>query len=86
MTQSTLDHKVARATGESLATIRQRGFSLACPTVVLFDPEPPVGACGVESFENSDDRDDLGPNVIDWDDFDAQRPSYLPQRYRGAAA
>ena len=39
MTQTTLNRKVARATGESLATIRRRGFSLACPDVVLFDPD-----------------------------------------------
>ena len=82
MTQTSLDRKVARATGESVATIRHRGFSLACPTLVAFDPEPPVGALGVEPFEDSDDE----PSVIDWDEVDARRPSYLPRPYRRVAA
>ena len=86
MTQTTLDRKVARATGESLATIRHLGFSLACPDVVLSDPEPPVGGRGVESFNNSDDMDDFEPSVIDWDEVDARRPIFLPQRYRRVAA
>ena len=40
MTQYQLNHAVARATGESLATISRFGFSLAAPEVVHHDPEP----------------------------------------------
>ena len=40
MTQNHIDSAVARATGESLATIRRRGFSLADPEQVDHDPEP----------------------------------------------
>lgn len=40
MTQTCLDRCVARATGETLDTIRRRGFSLADPDTVSFDPEP----------------------------------------------
>ena len=48
---------VARATGESIATIKRLGFLLA-------DPETPV---------NDADGEDLGPYVIDWDSLDAVR-------------
>ena len=41
MTQYQLDHAVARATGESLATISRLGFGLADPAVVSYDPEAP---------------------------------------------
>ena len=40
MTQMQLDELVAHATGESLCEVRQRGFSLADPPHVHFDPEP----------------------------------------------
>jgi hypothetical protein len=40
MTHATLQHAVARATGESLATIRRMGFSIANPAEVHHDPEP----------------------------------------------
>ena len=40
MTQASLDRSVARATGESLKTIRSRGFSIADPAVAAYDPEP----------------------------------------------
>ncbi len=40
MTQSELIRAVARATGESLATIRILGFGIADPTTVHHDPEP----------------------------------------------
>jgi hypothetical protein len=40
MTQAQLDRRVARATGESLCTIRSRGFSIANPSGVEHDPEP----------------------------------------------
>ena len=41
MTQHQLNHAVARATGESLATISRLGFGIADPKVVCHDPEPP---------------------------------------------
>ena len=40
MTQQELDRQVARATGEPLCSIRQRGFGVADPLDVRFDPEP----------------------------------------------
>lgn len=40
MTQQELDRQVARATGEPLCGIRQRGFGVADPLDVRFDPEP----------------------------------------------
>lgn len=40
MTQAQLERAVCRATGESLAEFRRRGFSLADPLDVAFDPEP----------------------------------------------
>ena len=40
MTQSELNRAVAAATGESLRTIRQRGFSIAHPLLREHDPEP----------------------------------------------
>jgi hypothetical protein len=57
MRQLELEHLVASATGESLREIRERGFSLADPARVDFDPEP----------------DHRPPLVIDWDAFDRQR-------------
>jgi hypothetical protein len=43
MTQTQLDQLFARATGEDLSEIRHRGFSLADPIAVRFDPEPTAG-------------------------------------------
>jgi hypothetical protein len=40
MTQYEIDTAVARATGESVAVIHDRGFGLADPVDVRFDPEP----------------------------------------------
>ena len=40
MTQASLNRSVARATGESLDTVRRRGFSIADPAAANFDPEP----------------------------------------------
>ncbi len=39
MKQADLDRAVARATNETVAEIRHRGFSLADPLDVRFDPE-----------------------------------------------
>ena len=38
MSQSEIDRSVAEATGESVSTIRRRGFSLVTP-LTLFDPD-----------------------------------------------
>lgn len=54
MTQQQLDREVAKVTGESICDIRQRGFSIADPVEVAFDPEP----------------DQLPPQFIDWDEFE----------------
>jgi hypothetical protein len=40
MSQQDLNEAVARATGENLAVIDQRGFHLADPLDVNYDPEP----------------------------------------------
>lgn len=72
MTQTDLDHAVACATGEDLSEIRRRGFSIANPQEVAFDPE----------------LDDLPAQVIDWDDYRFGRPipvaghvdTFLPRR------
>lgn len=57
MTQQQLELMVAEATGEDIRAIRQRGFSVADPFDVNFDPEP----------------DNLPPQVIDWDELELQR-------------
>ncbi|MFZ5831282.1 MAG: hypothetical protein ACOY3P_14420 [Planctomycetota bacterium] len=41
MTKRELNSAVARATGENLHTIVMRGFSIADPPTVDYDPEPP---------------------------------------------
>ena len=68
MTQNQLVRAIARATGESLSTIRNLGFSVADPDDVSFDPERP--------------RRRRPRTVVDWDQLDAQRGAYLPQRSR----
>ena len=65
MQQADLDRAVARATGETVSTIKQRGFLLA-DVNCDFDPEPP----------------DYEPNVIDWDELDAQRRTGVSGRGR----
>lgn len=58
MSQQELDREIARATGESLGTIRRRGFSLVPAIPTVFDP----------------DADELrSPQYLDWDEVDAQR-------------
>lgn len=59
MTQEDLDREVAEATGESLRTIRRRGFSLIDPNQTDFDPEP----------------NDVPAQLIDWDEVQAARQS-----------
>ena len=68
MNQNKLDREIARATGESLSTIRSLGFSVADPDNVSFDPEPEQLRCR--------------PRILNWDRLDAKRGSYLPQRSR----
>jgi hypothetical protein len=41
MTQAEIDLAVSQATGESLPEITSRGFCIADPDVVDYDPEPP---------------------------------------------
>ena len=57
MTQNELNLLVAEATGEDIDEIQHRGFSLADPLDVDFDPEPY----------------DLPPQIVDWDEVDLQR-------------
>lgn len=57
MTQQEIDDAVAKVTGEDLPQIRQRGFVLADPMNVQFDPEPCV----------------LPPQVLDWDQVQLER-------------
>jgi len=69
MTQKELNQLVANATGEDIEEVQHRGFSLADPAEIDFDPEP---------F-------DLPPQIIDWDEVDLQRnvaivdQPYLPR-------
>lgn len=51
MTQAQLDLALSEATGESVRTIRRRGFSILDLRAGEFDPEP----------------NDLPPQVVDWD-------------------
>ncbi len=58
MTQGELNQAVADATGESVSTIRRRGFSVVTPLKV-FQP---------------DDADDLRlPNIVDWDALEREQ-------------
>jgi hypothetical protein len=57
MNERDLHRAVARKTGESLKTIRRRGFSIVNPNVKNFDPEPNL----------------LPAKVVDWDEADAKR-------------
>lgn len=57
MTQRQLEHEIASVTGESLATVRRRGFSLVTP-LSLFDPD-------------SDGMAE--PQTVDWDQLDTDR-------------
>jgi hypothetical protein len=59
MTQAELDRAVARATGESVAAVRRRGFQL--DDSMLDDDDPQKG----------DVAFDEGPLVFDWDDYAA---------------
>jgi hypothetical protein len=60
MTQRQLDRAVARATGESLATIARMGFGIANPFVGPDECQPAP----------------FGPNLVDWDAQDGQRQGH----------
>jgi hypothetical protein len=57
MSQHELESAVAQATGESVRTIRRRGFSIIDPDVADFDTEPNL----------------LPAQIVDWDALEAQR-------------
>lgn len=57
MIQQDIDDAVCVATGECLCEVRRRGFSIADPLDVNFDPEP--------NF--------LPPSQIDWDEIELNR-------------
>lgn len=71
MTQADLERAVSRATGESLATVRQLGFQLEDRSPADFD-EP----------EGNDEVLEEGPLVFDWDD----RAAIPWEQYLDAAA
>ena len=61
MTQAELNQAVSAATGESVSTIRRRGFSIVTPLKV-FEP---------------DDADEYAiPNVVDWDALEREQRRY----------
>lgn len=64
MTHRQLHHAVARATGESLREIHRRGFGLADPPEVDFDPEP----------------NDMPPQIVDWDALAQERCGLFPAK------
>ena len=57
MTRKQLQQAIALKTGESLRTIRRRGFSIVKPKVTDFDPEP----------------NQRPPQIVDWDEADRER-------------
>ena len=61
MTQYEINRAVALATGETVHTVSELGFTIADPDLVDHDPEP----C------------DLPPSIIDWDELDASRNTPL---------
>ena len=69
MTQCQLNRAVAKATGETIGTIHQMGFSIADPRQVCHDPEP----------------SDFEEKIIDWDRHQRRRNvPVIPQRSRQA--
>ena len=62
MSQSDLERAVASVTGESVNVIRRRGFSLANPFDLDFDPEP----------------DERRPLTVDWDELECRRARVRP--------
>jgi hypothetical protein len=64
MTQRELNRAVAEATGEDLREVRRRGFSIADPVDLDFDPEPNC----------------IRPKAVDWDLLEAERLGLFPAR------
>ncbi|WP_254509405.1 hypothetical protein [Anatilimnocola floriformis] len=62
MTQSELDQSVADATGESVKTIRRRGFSIVAPSTKF-----PADEADEHSL----------PNVVDWDALELEQRRYV---------
>lgn len=62
MSPRKLERAVARATGETLAEIRRRGFSVVDPAAIDFDPEPT----------------ERSPQIVNWDELAAHRVSLFP--------
>ncbi len=62
MSRTLLECAVARATGETIREIRRRGFGLADPFEIDFDPEP----------------NELPPKTVDWDELEAGRLGLFP--------
>ena len=60
MTQRDLNRAVAAATGETVSTICELGFSMAMPEVVEFDPEP----CEFDHYLDWDNIDALRPRLL----------------------
>jgi len=69
MTQHQLDTAVAVATGESPSVIRRRGFGIADPADVHFDPEP----------------SDVPPQWLDWEQMLEEQPLRRAHRRRDPA-
>ena len=65
MTQYELDTAVAIVTGESPSVIRRRGFGIADPLEVHFDPEP----------------NDVPPQYLDWEQMQETRPFRPDRRH-----
>jgi hypothetical protein len=61
MTQAELNQAVADATGESVSTIRRRGFSVVTPLTV---------------FQPDDAEEFALPQVVDWDALERQQRRY----------
>ena len=60
MFQAEMYRNIARTTGESVSTIKRVGFLIADPSQPISDPEAA----------------DLGPHVIDWDEFEAHQEEF----------
>ncbi len=81
MTQNRIDCMVAAATGESLAEIRRRGFSIADPWTVHHDPEADRNAIDI------DQDADIEASLVDWDAVQADRHVGIrPKRSRRRVA
>ena len=61
MTIAEINRRVALATGESVRTVSELGFSLADPGIVDYDPEP-------------SEIEDL---IVDWDQLELERSSAI---------